>query len=63
MTFFEALDACARQNASVPDGDTKDSLQTLVDNVKEYNLTGVWLGLYKQDLKTYRWNEQAELGI
>ena len=63
LTFFEALDACARQNASLPNGDTEDSLQILIDKLKEYNLTSVWLGLYRQDLKTYRWNEQSELGI
>ena len=58
------LDACAIwKNASLPSGDTQDSLQILIDNVKEYNLTSVWLRLCKQDLKTYQWNEQSELGI
>ena len=62
ITYPEALDACARRNASLPTADTQELLQDLLIKMERNNLTSVWLGLHRQDLKKHQWSDNSILG-
>ena len=62
MTYPEALDSCARRNASLPMADTQELLQDLLIKMKTNNLTSIWLGLHRQDLKKHQWSDNSILG-
>ena len=62
-TFFEALDACSRENSSLPVADTNNSRQHLLNKMKADNLSSVWLGLYRQDLERHQWSDKSVLGM